>query len=158
MWQVSNKLWIITTLPMFLVGVGMIVYGLMVSPEALTDDGYPLNTFLYVMGACFIVFPILGASIVYYYYKRINDRETFLLNEGIKGEAEILSREQTGTYINDQPQVKFNLLITTPMETYELEHKEIVNLLDMGSIPVGSKIPVMVNPDNPKDIILVYNQ
>jgi hypothetical protein len=41
------------------------------------------------------------------------------------------------------------------METYKLEHKEIVNLLDMGSIPVGRKIPVMVNPDNPKDIILV---
>ena len=155
MWQVSNKIWIVTTFPMLLVGVGMIVYGMMVSPEALTDDGYPLNSFLYVMGVFFIVFPLLGAFGVYYYYKRINDRETFLMNEGIKGEAEILSREQTGTYINEQPQVKFKLLITTPMENYELEHKEIVNLLDMGSIQVGRKIPVMVNPDNPRDILLV---
>ena len=155
MWQVSNKIWIVTTFPMLLVGVGMIVYGMMVSPEALTDDGYPLNSFLYLMGVFFIVFPLLGAFGVYYYYKRINDRETFLMNEGIKGEAEILSREQTGTYINEQPQVKFKLLITTPMENYELEHKEIVNLLDMGSIPVGRKIPVMVNPDNPRDILLV---
>lgn len=155
MWQVSNKIWIITTAPLLLVGVGMIVYGTMVSPEALTDDGYPLNTFLYMMGGVFILFPLLGALGVSYYYKRINDRETFLMNDGIKGEAEILSREQTGTYINEQPQVKFNLLITTPMDTYELEHKEIVNLLDMGSIPVGKKVPVMVHPDNPKDIILM---
>ncbi|BDZ70665.1 hypothetical protein [Methanobacterium petrolearium] len=156
MWKVSNKIWIITTVPMLLVGVGMIVYGMMVSPEALTDDGYPLNTFLFVMGGAFIVFPLLGAFGVYYYYKRINDRETFLINDGIKGEAEILSREQTGTYINEQPEVKFKLLITTPFdEPYELEHKEIVNLLDMGSIPVGRKIQVMVHPDNPKDIILV---
>ncbi|OPX59532.1 MAG: hypothetical protein A4E25_01016 [Methanobacterium sp. PtaB.Bin024] len=155
MWKVSNKLWLITTVPMLLVGVGMIVYGMMVSPEALTDDGYPLNTFLFMMGGAFIVFPLLGALGVYHYYKKINDRETFLLNEGIKGEAEILSREQTGTYINEQPQVRFKLLITTPFDEYELEHKEIVNLLDMGSIPVGRKIPVMVHPDNPKDIILV---
>jgi hypothetical protein len=155
MWQVSNKLWIITTAPLLLVGVGMIVYGIMVSPEALTDDGYPLNTFLFMMGGAFIVFPLLTVLGIYYYYKRINDRETFLMNDGINGEAEILSREQTGTYINEQPQVRFKLLITTPMETYELEHKEIVNLLDMGSIPVGRKIPVMVHPDNPKDIMLM---
>ncbi len=69
---------------MLLVGVGMVVYGLMVSPEALTDDGYPLNNFLYIMGACFIVFPLLGVSTVYYYYKRINDRETFLMNDGLR--------------------------------------------------------------------------
>lgn len=138
-----------------IVGLGMIFFGFTVSPEALTDDGYPLNTFLFIMGGSFVIFPVMGALGVYYYYKRINDRETFLMNDGIRGEAEILSREQTGTYINEQPQVKFKLLITTPMDTYELEHKEIVNLLDMGSIPVGRKIPVMVNPDNPEDIILI---
>ncbi len=155
MWETSNKLWIIIIAPMMIVGLGMIFFGFTVSPDALTDDGYPLNTFLFIMGGFFIISPLLGALGVSYYYKRINDRETFLMNEGIKGEAEILSREQTGTYINEQPQVKFKLLITTPMETYELEHKEIVNLLDMGSIPVGRKLPVMINPDNPKDIILV---
>jgi hypothetical protein len=155
MWQVSNKIWIITAVPMVIVGLGLIIGGIMASPEALTDDGYSLKYFFYIMGGSFVVFPLLGAFGVYYYYKRINDRETFLMNDGIKGEAEILSREQTGTYINEQPQVKFKLLITTPMDTYELEHKEIVNLLDMGSIPVGRKIPVMVHPDNPKDIILI---
>jgi hypothetical protein len=31
---------------------------------------------------------------IYYFYKRINDRETYLLNEGIQGEAEILGRER----------------------------------------------------------------
>jgi hypothetical protein len=155
MWETSNKLWIIIIAPMMVVGLGMIFFGFNVSPEALTDDGYPLNTFLFIMGGFFIICPLFGALGVSYYYKRINDRESFLLNDGIKGEAEILSREQTGTYINEQPQVKFNLLITTPMDTYELEHKEIVNLLDMGSIPVGRKLPVMVHPDNPKDILLV---
>jgi len=43
---------------------------------------------------------------------RVNDRETYLINNGIPGQAEILHREQTGTYINELPQVKFLLLIT----------------------------------------------
>src|SRR5690606_34047856 len=114
------------------------------------------KTFYYVMGSAFIVFPVLGALGVYSYYKRINDREMFLINEGIRGEAEILSREQTGTYINEQPQVKFKLLITTPDSApYKVEHKEIINLLDLGSIPEGKKLPVVIHPDNPEDILLL---
>ena len=156
MWKTSNKLWLITTAPLVIVGLGFIIFGLMTTPEALTDDGYSLKTFYYFMGGAFIVFPVLGALGVYYYYKRINDREMFLINEGIRGVAEILSREQTGTYINEQPQVKFKLLITTPDSApYEVEHKEIVNLLDMGSIPEGKKVPVVVHPDNPEDILLL---
>ncbi|MDD4811370.1 MAG: hypothetical protein PHY53_09325 [Methanobacterium formicicum] len=156
MWKTSNKLWLITTAPLVIVGLGFIIFGFMTTPEALTDDGYSLKTFYYFMGGAFIVFPVLGALGVYYYYKRINDREMFLINEGIRGEAEILSREQTGTYINEQPQVKFKLLITTPDSApYEVEHKEIVNLLDMGSIPEGKKVPVVVHPDNPEDILLL---
>jgi hypothetical protein len=156
MWKTSNKLWLITTAPLVIVGLGFIIFGLMTTPEALTDDGYSLKTFYYFMGGAFIVFPVLGALGVYYYYKRINDREMFLINEGIRGEAEILSREQTGTYINEQPQVKFKLLITTPDSApYEVEHKEIINLLDMGSIPEGKKLPVVVHPDNPEDILLL---
>jgi hypothetical protein len=138
-------------------GLGFIIFGIMASPEALTDDGYSLKNFYYFMGGALIFFPLVAAFGVYYYYKKINDREIFLINEGIRGEAEILSREQTGTYINEQPQVKFKLLITTPdMAPYELEHKEIVNLLDMGSIPEGKKMPVVVHPNNPQDIMLIF--
>ncbi|MDI3550511.1 MAG: hypothetical protein PWQ15_1614 [Methanobacterium sp.] len=156
MWKTSNKLWLITTAPLVIVGLGFLIFGFITTPEALTDDGYSLKTFYYVMGSAFIVFPVLGALGVYSYYKRINDREMFLINEGIRGEAEILSREQTGTYINEQPQVKFKLLITTPDSApYEVEHKEIINLLDLGSIPEGKKLPVVIHPDNPEDILLL---
>jgi len=156
MWKTSNKLWLITTAPLVIVGLGFLIFGFITTPEALTDDGYSLKSFYYVMGSAFIVFPVLGALGVYSYYKRINDREMFLINEGIRGEAEILSREQTGTYINEQPQVKFKLLITTPDSApYEVEHKEIINLLDLGSIPEGKKLPVVIHPDNPEDILLL---
>lgn len=158
MWKTSKWLFIITTVPLLAVGVGMIVFGFLASPDALTDDGYPLNTFLYMMGGAFVIFPLITSLGIMLYYKRINDRETNLLENGLKGEAEILSREQTGTYINELPQVKFLLQITTPYgEVYQMEYKDIVSMLDMGSINVGAKLPVFVDPNNQKNILLVYS-
>ncbi len=103
MWKVSKWIFIVTTVPFLVIGIGMIFFGFQASPEALTDDGYPLKEFLYFMGAAFVIFPLISTAGVIMYYKRINDRETNLFENGIKGEAEILNREQTGTYINELP-------------------------------------------------------
>ncbi|MDP3066191.1 MAG: hypothetical protein Q8N08_05565 [Methanobacteriaceae archaeon] len=157
MWKVSNWIWLVTTGPLIVVGVVFIFLGLTASPGALTDDGYPLNNFYYLMGASFIIFPALGALGVFLFYKRINDREIYLINNGIEGQAEILQREQTGTYLNEQPEVKFILLVTIPgEEPYQIEHKEVVNLLDVGSITEGKIVPVRVDPKNPKNMLLLY--
>lgn len=157
MWQTRSWLWIIILAPMLMVGGIFLFLAFNTSPDALADDGSSLKNLFYFMGACFIVFPLLGALGVFYFFKRINDRETYLLNQGLEGEAEILNREQTGTYLNEQPQVKFQLLVTIAgEEPYQLEHKEYVNLLDVGSIAKGVKIPVMVDPKNPKNILLIY--
>ncbi|NPV89208.1 MAG: hypothetical protein HPY50_00335 [Firmicutes bacterium] len=158
MWKVPKRLYIFTTGPFLLIGIGFIIAGFMASPEALTDDGHSLKYFYYSMGASSIFFPLLTSKGLSIYYKRINDRETNLIKNGIQGTAEILAREQTGTYINEQPQVKFLLLITIPgRPAYQIEHKDIVNLLDVGAINVGAKLPVFVDPNNEKNILLVYN-
>jgi len=111
-----------------------------------------------MMGAFFIIMPFISSLGVMLFYNRINDREINLMEHGIQGGAEILSREQTGVYINELPQVKFLLKITSPFgETYELEHKDVVSMLDMVSINVGAKIPVFIDPNNNKNILLVYS-
>lgn len=158
MWKVNNKLFIFTTAPFIIIGIGLMIAGFLGPAETLLTDGSPSRTDFFLMGASSIIFPLLGAAGVLMYYKRINDRETNLVQNGIQGVAEILGREQTGTYINEQPQVRFLLNITIPgRETYKVEHKDIVNLLDMGSIHVGAKLPVFVDPNNEKNIMLVYN-
>jgi hypothetical protein len=40
-------------------------------------------------------------------------------------------------------------------EPYRVEHQEVINLLDVGSINVGKKIPVMVDPQNSKNFQLI---
>ncbi len=158
MWKTNRWIYIITTVPLLAIGIVFIVFGIMESPETLTDDGQNLKNLYYTMGSAFTIFPLITTFGVMRYYKRINDRETFLIQNGIKGEAEILHREQTGTYINELPQVKFILLLSTPYrEPYEVEYKDVVNMLDLGAINVGAKLPVFVDPDDEKNILLVYS-
>lgn len=158
MWKVPKWMYLMVIIPFLAVGIGMIYFGYQASPNALTDDGYPLKEFLYMMGAFFIIIPFISAGGLMLFYKRINDRETNLIEHGIQGEAEILHREQTGVYINELPQVKFLLKIKSPYgETYEVEHKYVVSMLDMGSINVGAKLPVFIDPNNEKNILLVYS-
>lgn len=158
MWKVSKWIFLVTTVPLLVVGIVFIVFGFMAPPEALTDDGYSLKNFYYIMGGSFLFFPLISVIGVSLYYKRINDRETFLIQNGIPGEAEILHREQTGTYINELPQVKFLLQVTVSgEEPYQMEYKDVVSMLDMGSINVGAKLPVFVDPNNPRNILLNYN-
>lgn len=157
MWKVPTWMWLVILLPPFVVGAVFLFLAATNSPAALADDGTSLQNLYYIVGGCCFIFPLAGALGIYYFYKRINDRESYLINEGIPGEAEILNREQTGTYLNEQPQVKFQLLITIPgEEPYHLEHKEYVNLLDVGFIAKGVRLPVMVDPHDPKNIILIY--
>lgn len=158
MWKTSKATTLITTVPLLAVGIGLLYLGFTASPEALTDDGYSLKNFFYIMGAGFLIFPLMTTLGILLYYKKANDREVNLVQNGIRGEAEILHREQTGTYINELPQVKFLLQITMPdREPYKIKYKDVISMLDLGSINVGAKLPVFVDPDNPENILIVYN-
>ena len=158
MWKTSKGTTLITTVPFLAVGIGLLYLGFTSSPDALTDDGFSLQNFYYIMGGFFLIGPLLTTAGVLLFYKRSNDKETYLAQNGIKGEAEILHREQTGTYINELPQVKFQLQINIPGENpYKIEHKEVVSMLDLGSINIGAKLPVFVDPNNFKNILLVYS-
>lgn len=158
MWKTSKATTLITTVPLLAVGIGFLYLGFTASPDALTDDGYSSQMFYYVMGGFFFIIPLISTIGILLFYKRANNRKTFLIENGIQGEAEILHREQTGTYINELPQVKFLLKITTPFnEGYEIEYKNVVSVLDLNSINVGAKLPVYVDPNNEKNILLVYS-
>lgn len=158
MWKTSKATTLITTVPLLAVGMGLLYLGFTASPDALTDDGYSLQNFFYIMGGFFLIGPLITTVGILLFYNRVNDREINLEQNGTRGEAEILHREQTGTYINELPQVKFLLKLTMPdREPYKIEHKDVVSMLDLSSINVGAKLPVFVDPNNPENILLVYN-
>lgn len=80
------------------------------------------------------------------------------MENGLHGEAKILRAEQTGTFVNNLPEVKLLLEITSPYgEVYQLEHKEVVSMLTLGSLGVGAVLLVYIDPNNKKNIVLGYS-
>lgn len=157
MWNIPRGLYVILIIPI-IASIGLLTTGVLTSPEVLTDEGYSLKSIFFITGAAFFFFPLASAAGITAYYKHINNRTINLIQNGIRGIAEILSREQTGIYINDLPQIKFSLKITLQDgKTYAAEHKDIVNLLDLGSVEVGARLPVFIDPDNEKNMLLIYD-
>jgi hypothetical protein len=133
-----------------LAGIGMIVAGFFVSPGAKTDDGYPLNVFFWVFGGFWLVIDlslILGIRIMA--ARRKNALETWL-----PAAAKVLSASETGTYINNMPKVKFTLEVTSDSHgVYQVEHREVVSMLNLASYGVGTVHQIRVDPGNPQKMM-----
>ncbi|HEY8960535.1 hypothetical protein [Chitinophaga sp.] len=71
---------------------------------------------------------------------------------GIRTDAQIVSAEQTGTYINEQPQVRFELRYQDNLgKTHTASLKKIVPLLDL-NITKQESIPVFYLKEDPTQV------
>lgn len=72
---------------------------------------------------------------------------------GIRTEAAILSASQTGTYINEQPQIKFELSYKDNAgKTHQVSLKKIVSLLDLDSTK-RAVVPIFYLKEKPDQVI-----
>ncbi len=157
MWVVPKYSWIVLVLP-FITAIGLIIASILTPQGTMTDTGFSVKMVYFIVGAAFILFPVLGYFFVISFYSNINERERKLIQNGIKGTAEIIRRNQTGFYLNDVPQVKFLLRITIPgRQPYRITHNDYVNILELDAINVGAELPVFVDPDNNHNILLDYS-
>lgn len=71
--------------------------------------------------------------------------------QGRKTMATINNVRQTGTYINEQPEVAFDITYNDDMRrTHHKVIKKIVSLLEVGSVSSHKQLPVFYNPKNPE--------
>jgi len=142
-----------------LVGLGLITGGYFATPGSLTDDGYPLNTFLYALGAFFIVWPLLLFGVLRYFFKRAANREADLINNGIKGKARVLNMRGTGVYINRVPQMVMDLEVTTSLgERYQTTYKKTVPMQHYNIIRPDMDLPVYIDPNNRNKVFVDFQQ
>lgn len=72
--------------------------------------------------------------------------------KGIETLATVVSARQTGLYLNNQPQVLFELEFKDAKgATHRVNHKRIVSLLNLAMASQGT-LPVKYLPDNPQKI------
>lgn len=72
-----------------------------------------------------------------------------LLATGTPGTAAITGLTQTGMYVNENPQIRMQLLVSLPGQTpYATQHTEIVPLILLGRLNSGAPLQVRVDPMN----------
>lgn len=78
---------------------------------------------------------------------------------GIPGQARITGMRQTGVSLNDQPQVELSLEVSTAMQSgYPVTVKEFVPLMLIGVLGSGAPLPVKVDPMNPENVVIEWEQ
>ena len=84
--------------------------------------------------------------------------EQRVATEGIQGTAQILGMTQTGTYINEQPQVRLHMRVQAPGITpYELEKSFIVPLIALGSLSAGT-LNVAIDREDHENVVINWAQ
>lgn len=131
--------------------LGFIIAGLLVPSDAETDDGHPLNIFFFFMAGMFFLSTfgiILWATLS-------NRRRQRIESSWYDAEAQILEVGETGTYINNQPRIKFRLQVNSPVHPpCEVVHKQVIPLTALAQYRAGGTITVKVNPEDPQDILI----
>lgn len=101
----------------------------------------------------------VAIAVPIYFMRKNQQRAQALMATGMQGEATILSLEDTGMRINDNPRVTLRLEIQMPYGApYQLTKTVTVPLIRLSQIQVGSKVPVMVDmtdPTNPDKVGLL---
>src|SRR3954452_1627748 len=78
-----------------------------------------------------------------------------VLQTGIAGSATITGLTQTGVYLNDQPQIRMNLLVQLPGEVaYAATHQEFVPLMLLGRLSSGAPLSVRVDQMDRSKIVV----
>ncbi len=149
LWTLNKGFAVVMALP----GIGLIVAGFLVSPDALTEDGYPLDIFLFAMGGLFLV----SNAVILAVFAIINRRKLELATNGLSGTATVLSMAETGTTINDMPVMKLSLRINDGYNPERVvTHKETIPLSRLFEFRPGAVLSVKVDRNRPDRIMLLY--
>lgn len=79
-----------------------------------------------------------------------------LLKEGVEAEAVLLNIEQTGMYVNHQPQLKLQVQVH-PLNgrNFVTDVREVLTLKHLGRLRIGGRLKVKYNPANTKEVVMM---
>jgi len=135
-----SKIWlIITGVILLVVGAGM----------AIGLGGVPYAGGMMVITGGIMGVVGLGLIVVGFIVGRRAAATDQLLQTGTAGSAQITGLTQTGMYVNENPQIRMQLLVSLPGQTpYAAQHTEIVPLMLLGRLSSGQPLAVRVDPMN----------
>jgi len=105
---------------------------------------------------CTLVITVAAIAVPFIIIRKMNDnnhqRAQELASVGIRGEATILSLQDTGMRINDNPRVAMVLEIRLPnMPPYQVQKTITVSIVQLAQVSVGAVVAVLVDPSAPNN-------
>lgn len=138
--------------PFLLVSGFMFYSGFMTDEKALTDDGYNLRWFYFLMGTAFLVIPLAVSLGILIWLMVKRKRIAELVATGKQGTAVVLSLSDTGVTINDAPRVKMLLEIyIANYQPYQAEKTVTLPLIYLPQVQTGSTINILADPTQPNN-------
>jgi len=108
---------------------------------------------------CTLVITAAAIAIPIYFMRKNQQKMQHLMAKGTQGEATILSLEDTGMLINNNPRVNVLLEIRMPYGApYQVKKTMTVPLIRLSQVQTGSVVQVMVDmsdPTNPDKVGLL---
>lgn len=122
------------------------------------DTWFPMDEMLF-LGIFFIAFPPLFTAVLLLRIRRGNIREETLLREGIPVETVILSMTETGTTVNNAPEIDMELSLNLPDGgTRVVRHRCFISLLDIARLSPGDRLRATVDPENPERMVVITSK
>ena len=79
----------------------------------------------------------------------------FLMANGQVGQATITAIRQTGTFVNENPQVELDLQVAVgDTAPYPVTHRQVIAQVAIPGFQPGSVVPVRVDPSDPQSLIV----
>ena len=108
---------------------------------------------------CSLVITAAAIAVPIYFYRNQRKKAEELMAKGTQGEATILSLQDTGMLINNNPRVTLQMEIRMPYGMpYQITKTMTVPLIRLSQVQVGSVVQVMVDmsdPSNPDKVGLL---
>ncbi len=79
-----------------------------------------------------------------------------LIGTGVPAQALIISMQDTGTSVNDQVVVAFNLVVQSD-QPYQVSHRQILPRLLMGAVLPGKAVRFWSDPTNPQRLAIDWS-
>ncbi|HEV2813234.1 MAG TPA: hypothetical protein VGW10_08290 [Solirubrobacteraceae bacterium] len=74
---------------------------------------------------------------------------------GRPGTAPITAPRQTGTFVNENPEVEMDLQVTVDgMTPYAARHRQVIAMIAAAQFQPGATVPVKVDPAEPTSLIV----
>jgi len=105
---------------------------------------------------CTLVITVAAIAVPFIIIRQMNQsnqkRAQELAAVGIQGEATILSLQDTGMRINDNPRVAMVLEVRLPnMPAYQVQKTITISIVQLAQVQVGAVVGVLVDPSAPNN-------